>query len=469
MQGLKGGRAAWAALVLACSTATVRAQRGGELVGFDARQAGRGGVDVPIAEDLSALLTNPAGLVQIDSEWRVDFTLRAAGTRFEYEDPFNPGGVSSDPLAFAPYLAASWDPSPGDAGRPGDFRLGLGLLHVAGFSNDIEVSTQDYMPPLTTPREIDFLYSGVHLGGALQVSDTLSLGATLSGTFSTISVREPLEVPILKFQGSSPLGDPWGQLLNQMFGVEALRIEGDLESEVSFGGAVTLGALWKPTDDLSFGLTWRSQSFQQDYEGEANVDISRIFAEPDPVTFPNGFAIDYDAKIVDFQHPQAVALGVAWRPADSVRLSTEVRWTQWSATHDELEIQLTNGDNNGFNNFVGGDSLNLTQNQGWRDQWSAMVGVEWEFAEGWTARTGVLAQTSPVRREDANPNAPAFSTWQLAVGVGYRAESWSAALAWQHTFERELRVSESTISSDLDDSTQSFAADSVLLSFSLYF
>ena len=74
-----------------------------------------------------------------------------------------------------------------------------------------------------------------------------------------------------------------------------------------------------------------------------------------------------------------------------------------------------------------------------------------------------------MRREDANPNAPAFSTWQLAVGVGYRAESWSAALAWQHTFERELRVSESTISSDLDDSTQSFAADSVLLSFSLYF
>lgn len=463
------GGLAWAVVVIALATSVARGQRGGELVGFDARQAGRGGSDVAVAEDLSALLSNPAGLVQIEDEWRVDLTLRCIETRFAYMDGFNQGGVSNDKLLFAPYLAVAWDPEPGDAGRPGDLRLGLGVLHIGGIQNALDVSTQDYGAPLTTERSIDWLYSGLHLGAGYQLTEELSLGATLSGTFSQLDVQEPFEVPILQFQGSSPLGAPWGQLLNQMFGLEALRIEGSFESEVSFGGAVTLGALWKPTDTLSFGATWRSPGFQQDYSGRVDVDISRIFPEPDPVTFPNGFKIRYDGEIVDFEHPQAVAIGFAWRPWEKVRLSTELRWTDWSATYDTLDIRLRNGDNQGFNDFVGSDSLDLLQTQGWRDQWTAMVGVEWSFAAGWTARGGFLVQNSPVRPDDANPNAPAFSTWQVAAGFGYRTTGWAVAAAWQHTFERDVDVGDSNVSSDLDGSRQTFGTDSVFLSLSLFF
>ena len=469
MGARRGGRLAWVLVTLASATSAVRAQRGAELVGFDARQAGRGGSDVAVAEDLSALLSNPAGLVQIEDEWRVDLTLRAIETRFSYEDPFNVGGVSSDKLLFAPYLAVAWDPDPGDVGRPGDFRLGLGILHIGGVQNAFDVSTQDYVDPLRTERSTDWLYSGLHLGAAWQLTEELSVGATLSGTFSQLAVTEPFEVPIFQFEGSSPLGTPWGQLLNQTFGLEALRIEGNFESEVSLGGAVTLGTLWKATDALTFGLTWRSPSFQQDYAGEVDVDISGIFAEPDPVTFPNGFAINYDGEIVDFEHPQAIAVGFAWRPREDMRLSAEVRWTDWSSTHASLDIRLRNGDNQGFNDFVGSDSLDLLQTQGWRDQWTAMVGLEWSFAEGWTARSGFLVQNSPVRADEASPSAPAFSTWQVAAGLGYRTTGWAVAVAWQHTFDRDVDVGDSSVSSDLDGSNQGFGTDSVFISLSLFF
>ena len=101
----------------------VPAQRGGDLLGWDAPTGARAGVDVAIAETISALVTNPAGLTRIDSEWRIDLTARAFVPTFDYADPLNPDGVSYDEVIPAPYFGVAWDPDPGDAGS-GFFILG---------------------------------------------------------------------------------------------------------------------------------------------------------------------------------------------------------------------------------------------------------------------------------------------------------------------------------------------------------
>lgn len=453
--------------VLLC--AALPAQRGADLVATDARMAGRGGSDVAIAEDLSGLLSNPAGLVNITQEWRIDMTARAFLLGVDYEDPFNTGGVESEELAVAPYISVSWDPDPGDAGRPGDVRFGLGLQHIAGFRSDLDLGTQDFPPPLQTRRRVEYLYTGVHLGAGWQLSEDVSVGATLSLTYSDLEVMEPLQLDIFQVQGMSPLGIPWGQLLNNMFGIESLRIEGLFDSKPTFGASATLGFQWKPSDVFSLGFAYRTPGFQEDYEGDVSVDISRIFGEPDPVTFPDGFAVDYDGKIVDFDYPQMFSIGAAWKPSEEVRLSCELRWTNWSATHDKIRIQLRNGNNPGFNAFIGANRLDVTQDWGWRDQIAAMVGVEWAFADGWVLRAGGGAWNSPVEKSAAIPNAPAFSEYMATLGIGYSASGWSLDLAWIHVFESTVRVDESTISTNLDGSRQSVAVDSVLVSFSIWF
>src|SRR5688572_29952167 len=95
----RGGVRAGATILLLLALAGAScAQRGADLVAFDAVQAGRAGVDVAIAEEVAALLTNPSGLVRLPAEWTVELSGRAFFSRFEYEDALNPGGEEADEL-----------------------------------------------------------------------------------------------------------------------------------------------------------------------------------------------------------------------------------------------------------------------------------------------------------------------------------------------------------------------------------
>lgn len=446
----------------------VPAQRGADLLGWDAQTGARAGVDVAIAETISALVTNPAGLTRIDSEWRIDLTARAFVPTFDYADPLNPGGVSYDEVIPAPYFGVAWDPDPGDAGRAGDLRLAAGLYHVSGFRNELDIVTQDFPEPGTS-REVDYIYTAFHVGASYRITDDIAVGLTLSLTYSDLDVVEPLELGVEKFQGMSPLGNPWGQLLMQQLGIEKVRIEGTLESEPVFGFQATLGFMWEVTDTFTVAVAYRTPGWQQDYDAEVDVDISRIFGEPDPVTFPDGFAVNYDGRIEDFDYPMSLAIGVAWWPCDEVRLAAEVRWTDWSATHHPLNIALRNGDNPGFNAFVGSDSLEVTDVIDYDDQFVFGMSVEWFFCEGWVARAGFSAQTNPVDREAANPLAPAWSRYHVGIGVGYRGDGWSVDAAWLHTYDETMSVGTSIVSSDLDGSRQRFGADSFFLTVSFFF
>ena len=429
---------------------------------------GRGGTDVGFAEDGSALLSNPAGLVQSAAAWRLETSLALYAVDVRYSDALQSSGERSRSRTLVPSFTLTWNPDV-SAGADEGLRFALGLLHLEGNQSSFDLSTRDFPAPLSTPRDVDYLHTAVHLGVAYGVSSEWSFGATASLTYSDLEVQEPLEIPIGSFQGMSPLGTPWGTLLLKNFGVEALRIPGTFDSDPVLGGAVTLGILWQPTEDFAAGLSLRHQVFTGTYRGPVDVDISRIFGEPDPVTFPDGFAVSYDGVLKGLDHPTTVAVGVSLRLTDSLRFGMDVRYTAWSHSHERIRIALRNGDNPGFNAFVGRDRLDVIQELDWQDQWSVSLGVEWEFEPGFRLRAGGFLQESPVPSSSSNPSAPAFAEAGLSVGLGYACPELQIDLAYMHVFPESQSVGESLASSDLDGSRTRVATDIVLLTVTLRF
>lgn len=441
----------------------VPGQQGGVLPGTNARSLGRGTTSVGVAEDGDALVHNPAGLVQSESEWRLEVALALYHSRLSYRDPWNPARRRSEATDPAPAFTLTWDPDPGSRGA-GDLRLALGLLHLEGHRSDLDLSTQDFQPPLRTKRKTDYLHTGVHMGAAVRVTGEVAFGATLSATYSTLTAGEPLEVPVFAFQGESPLGTPWGQLLYKNFGVEALRIEGVFDGEPVYGAALTLGMLWEPSPEFQAGLAFRPPAWSGDYRGKVDVDISRIFGEPDPVTFPDGFAVSYRGRLEGLGHPAVAGVGFAWMPAPSLRLSLDIRWTGWAGSHRKTRLHLRDGDNPGFNAFAGGDRLLVEQELRFRNQTTVALGVEWEFEPGWKLRAGGWLQESPVGNASATPAAPAFATAAMTLGIGYESDGFSVDAAWMRAFPATRRVDDSIVSSDLDSSRQTIATDVFLVS-----
>ena len=447
----------------------VSAQRGATLLGWNATTVGRGTADVALADTGAALVTNPAGLARSregDLSWQLDATLAAYLDRVQYRDQLNPSWERSREFSFAPQVTAIWssnDPS------LAHLSLGIGLIHLEGVRHELHLATQDFMPPLSTERRVDYLHTGVHLGAAIRLSETFRLGASVAVTYSDLSIQEPLEIPVLSFQGASPLGTPWGQLLMQNFGVEALRIEGAFDASPALGLQPTLGAQWQPSDALALGVAVRLPAWTEDLEGDVSVDISRIFGEPDPVTFPDGFAVEYHGRLRRVRHPASVALGAAFRPSDDWLIACDLRYTFWSRSHRSTRLQLTQGNNPGFNAFVGSDSLDVTQHLDWQDQFSVALGLEWALGERWRLRAGGFFQDSPVRDASANPSAPAFAKGGITLGVGYTSGRHNFDLAWMHVFSSTRHPGDSVISSDLDGSDQRAQTDLFLFTWTVWF
>lgn len=461
--------ALFALILWTASALPARGQRGAEAIGFDPPQTARAGVDVAIAEDISAILTNPAGLVQIKGPWRVDLSVRGGFTRGYFEDDLNPAGLEDNKFAMGPSFGVAWDPEPGDEGMPGDYRFALGLYHTAAFNVKQSLFTIDFPAPDGTTRESDFIYTGLHAGWGYQVSETVSIGASISLSYSTLTANKPLELPTSKFQGMSPLGVPWGQIFSNNLGIDFVRVGGGIKTEPTWGLTATFGVLWDITDTLTFGASYRTPGYREDYRFEANLDFSSLFPQPDPVMFPDGFQVSYDGVIKGFSYPQELSVGLAWMARDNLRLSTEFRWIDWPATHEVISVELSNGNNAGFNNFMGSNSLEIEDKLLWDAMFSVGVAFDWWFTDGWVLRGGFSANNSPIEASESNPIAPAYMRYHLGLGLGYSTEDWALEFAWLHSFKESFDIVDSLISQDLDNTHHSFAVDSILLGFTYYF
>lgn len=188
--------------------------------------------------------------------------------------------------------------------------------------------------------------------------------------------------------------------------LDARMVLSDMEQDSDWAFGWNIGTVYKPTDELTLGLSYRSK-LEHDFNGNIHSDINIIPGGGELITL-NRYGMDTSlVAIADFS--------ARYQVNDKFALMTTLQWHQWS---DWDETPMT------FSGRIGGEQmgrnvhLDLTQPRDWDDVWHYGIGAEYALNQDWTFKVGFSYETSP--QDDPylqTPDIPVGSQKRYSIGV----------------------------------------------------
>ncbi len=325
------------------------ATNGDSLIGVGPISRAMGGVGIAAPQDaISAVFSNPAAMCfgAFCPSSQVDF----AGTTFM---PNVHGRITSGAQTFSSHSDPKVYPIPA-LGISFNFpqlpawRFGFGAYGVSGMGVDYRDRGLDqpnfFGPgaPLASGTFTELQLMKFAPTAAYKFTDWLSLGASLHIDYSTLD-----------------LGSGQG---------------------ANFGVGVQVGAIIKPSQNWSFGLTYTSPQ---------DIDYAKV------ADFDGNGAKD----TLKLGSPHRLGLGVAYEPwPNKLLVEANLKWLNWSNA-------------TGYKDFD------------WRDQWVASAGVQYKPIPKLALRLGYNYGRNPVASHD-NFNGAALTTIQGKILPNYYYESF---------------------------------------------
>ncbi|MDF1663457.1 MAG: outer membrane protein transport protein [Planctomycetota bacterium] len=326
--------------------------------GFGARATSLGGAFTAYASGPEAAYYNPAALV-LSRKFNVLTGFSFADYQLEFDSQngrLDDQTERLDDLSAYSFGISTAVPFLGDPNR---FGLGLAI-----FLPTRAVATVTARAPSSTP---DFAqYEARHdriqayLSGAVKITDWFYFGAGVQ-IFANAEGRADVDT---------------------IGGVGASEFTFDLEGDA----APILGLYLYPTDNLSFGFTYRGEiSLKLDFDVTAFGLIPAATLE----------------GLVLFS-PDQFALGMSYNPTDSLFFLLDVTYFTWSRFEDPF---LTNNGNR--------ETLRYD------DTIVPRVGVEYFATDDLSVRFGYFYRPSPIPKQDGNRNLVDSDKHVVSVGLGY--------------------------------------------------
>ena len=380
-------------LPLLFSASPVLATNGLNQIGFGTESVGMAGADIAVARDTSALNTNPAGLSQIKGAL-ADMNAAVAYTgNIKHEDQFGNDESNANKypvlgsLGYVRQLSAY------------PITAGIGLFAQGGTGNEFNdintaFGTRDDL-------SIQFRIARITPGLAWQVTDRLSLGASIVGTYADLEQQVFPDTSVVNPADPS----------QSFFGFE-------LENMTAFNAGIKLGLMYKPTDRLTLGATWNSK-VDLDLEGRMRADLSALGLGK----------VDYrDAEAKNIDQPQEFGVGAAWQATDRWLLAAEINWIDWSDAVTTGVILAKDPDNP-----AAPPRLKIAADNDWRDQYVIAVGTAWRWNDRTLLRAGYNYGRNPIPDNHLNPLLNTIAEHHLTVGFGHRlSDAWhiDGAFEW---------------------------------------
>ena len=352
---LVGGALAFAAAPMASASGT--------RVGFkDAFATARGNAFVATADNPSALYYNAAGITQLPGT-QVAANLYHLSVSSDYSGPGGNASMNDDFIS-VPAFYATWNPT--DA----PWAYGLAVYAPFGLETDWPANS----PLRTFALKNEQKYLTYNFTGAWQFSPQFSLGASVTYNQVETDLRRALG----------------------LFGPNDLfRFEGD-GSALGFN----LGALWKPTAQHSFGLS---------YSHRTSVNLKGTSS-----TIP---LVTSEAASARFEFPEVIIAGWSFRPTPAWNFEVNFDWTNWDRFNDVVVRKAS------------GDTLLPFR---WESGFFYEFGATRYFDNGWNVSAGYCFTENSTPDFTYTPAVPDSDRRFYSLGIGYRGAALSVDLAWQY-------------------------------------
>jgi len=402
---MKKAKIFFSVLALTAFLSTTALPNGLNLNSIGTKALSMGGAFVGLADDFSTIYWNPAGIAQFDKQYfgfyGVDilptgtyklspdipgigeFTLVNAKTERKhylagmvaYYYPVSENMVAGFGIYTPSGLGASWDSA--------DFAVLS--------NNDPTVEWKSKIGVVTFAPAI-----------AYKVNDQLSVGVALNinyGMFDVSMYAGATEAPL-------PVVD-LGQYEETMNG---------------WGYGATFGVLYKATEKISVGATFRTASTVK-FSGEAT--ISNL-----PLLGANSESV-LDREVT---WPMWLAGGVAFRPLDELVLTADLQWTQWSKID---VIETTYKDT--FWTLMMEESGDDKRPMHWENALQVRFGAEY-WMNNLAFRAGYYYDPSPAPDNTMNVLLPNYNFHVFTAGVGYNLNGLQIDFSIEYLIGKERNV-----------------------------
>lgn len=434
------------------------ATNGMNLEGYGPVAASMGGASMAYDNGTAATMNNPATLGLMSEGSRVD---AAIGGLFPKVSASMTGMPTADSQATAFYM-----PAIGYARKSGAITYGVGVFSQGGMGT--EYASSSFMAAGSGEK----VRSEVGVGRfiiplAFQMNDQLTIGGSVDYVWAGMDLKMALSgnqfgdmVSIMG--GSQTYGSASGSLVNTFAGgfstagmcapaacltsLNWARL--DFSNSSAFTGqaqgggfAGKLGATFRMSDSLTIGASFHSKTAM----GDLTTSSATMSMSVTGVGVGGTATIPVTGKVSvnNFQWPQTMAIGAAFKASDALLLVADYKRIGWKDVMKDFKVTFTadatQANTNASNFGLGGKSVDMTMFQNWDDQNVIQFGAAYKASSQLTVRGGVNLANNPVPDKYMNPLFPAIGKNHLTAGVGY-AISKSSSIDASFVYMQKMSV-----------------------------
>ncbi len=369
------------ALAMVTLPGAALATNGMNMISYGGQEAGMAGASLAVSDNAMAMNNNPAGLAQVKGKELI-VGLSLLMPKLSHSDSMN-GKVDGE-TAYFPLPTLAYAQRLGGSG----FVLGLGVFAQGGMGADFKNLRTAFGTVDETYTNVRYVKLAPTL--AYQVNDQFSLGLALNLGYADMEMRF--------FPNTMVAGVFAGMQLGRVY---------------SFGYGAKLGAMYKPNDMISLGITYTTKTAMTFEHG--NIEFAGMGS--------------FEAKVEGFNWPSSIGFGVALRPTSRLLIAFDVTYMQWSKAVDQVVI-VTNAP---------APMNRVVFDMGWEDQWVFAIGAAYQVTDKLTLRAGYNYGKNPVPAENLSPLFPAIVEHHITLGLGYQfSPTVKLDVAFEHAFDNSV-------------------------------